>query len=53
MTLGKAAVRVVEQKGIVDLVGINGYYTLLAMEMNAAQYLAPKDSRKLVRFPEP
>ncbi|MFJ3054422.1 carboxymuconolactone decarboxylase family protein [Herbaspirillum sp. NPDC087042] len=40
------------KKGVVDLTGINAYYTLLAMQMNAAQYQAPKDSKRLVRFPE-
>jgi len=39
-------------KGIVDLTGINAYYTLLAMQMNVAQYQLPKDGKKLVRFPE-
>ena len=29
------------EKGVVDLMGINGYYTLLAMVMNAAQTAAP------------
>ncbi|WP_413460307.1 carboxymuconolactone decarboxylase family protein [Herbaspirillum huttiense] len=40
------------KKGVVDLTGINAYYTLLAMQMNAAQYQAPKDFKRLVRFPE-
>ena len=40
------------KKGVVDLTGINSYYTLLAMQMNAAQYQAPKDSKRLTRFPE-
>ena len=31
---------------------INAYYTLLAMELNAARYEAPKDGKKLPRFPE-
>ncbi|MFX5817273.1 carboxymuconolactone decarboxylase family protein, partial [Acinetobacter baumannii] len=31
------------KKGVVDLTGINAYYTLLAMQMNAAQYQAPKE----------
>ncbi|MFZ6759485.1 carboxymuconolactone decarboxylase family protein [Undibacterium sp. Ji50W] len=39
-------------KGIVDLTGINAYYTLLAMQMNVAQYQIPRDGKKLVRFPE-
>jgi len=40
------------KKGIVDLTGINAYYAMLAMQMNVAQYQAPKDSKKLPRFPE-
>jgi 4-carboxymuconolactone decarboxylase len=39
-------------KGVVDLTGINAYYTLLAMQMNVAQYQVPEDAKKLVRFPE-
>ena len=40
------------KQGVVDLTGINAYYTFLAMELNVAQYPLPKDGRKLVRFPE-
>lgn len=40
------------KKGVVDLTGINAYYSLLAMQLNVAQYQAPKESKKLVRFPE-
>jgi 4-carboxymuconolactone decarboxylase len=40
------------KKGIVDLTGINAYYTLLAMQMNVAEYEIPKDGKKLVRFPK-
>jgi 4-carboxymuconolactone decarboxylase len=40
------------KKGVVDLTGINAYYTSLAMQMNVAQYQAPKDAKKLVRLPE-
>ena len=39
-------------KGVVDLTGINGYYTLLAMQMNVAKYLPPEDAKKLVHLPE-
>lgn len=39
-------------KGVVDLTGINAYYTLLAMQMNMAEYPLPKDAKKLPRFPE-
>ena len=40
------------KKAVVDLVGINAYYTSLAMQMNVAQYQSSKDGKKLVRFPE-
>ncbi|MBC7858243.1 MAG: carboxymuconolactone decarboxylase family protein [Burkholderiaceae bacterium] len=40
------------KKGVVDLTGINAYYTLLAMQMNVAQYPVPRDAKKLARFPE-
>ena len=40
------------KKGVVDLTGINAYYTLLAMQLNAAQYPLPKDGKKLARLPE-
>ena len=40
------------KQGIVDLTGISGYYTLLAMELNVAQYDMPKDGKKLERFPK-
>jgi len=39
------------KQGVVDLTGICGYYSLLAMELNVAQYEIPKDAKKLVRFP--
>jgi 4-carboxymuconolactone decarboxylase len=38
-------------KGVVDLTGIVGYYTFLAMQLNAAQYPAPADARKLRPMP--
>jgi 4-carboxymuconolactone decarboxylase len=38
--------------GVVDLTGIAGYYTFLAMQLNAAQYRhMPKDAKKLPRLP--
>src|ERR1039457_5602497 len=39
------------KQGVVDLAGINAYYTLLAMELNMAQYGLPKDGERLARFP--
>ncbi|HEY0802050.1 MAG TPA: carboxymuconolactone decarboxylase family protein [Steroidobacteraceae bacterium] len=38
-------------KGVVDMTGILGYYTFLAMQLNAAQYQPPKDFKKLPRMP--
>jgi 4-carboxymuconolactone decarboxylase len=38
-------------KGVVDLTGIVGYYTFLAMQLNAAQYPAPTGARKLQPVP--
>ena len=38
--------------GVVDLVGINGYYTFLAMQLNASRYQPPKDAVRLARFPD-
>jgi 4-carboxymuconolactone decarboxylase len=40
------------KKGVVDLTGINAYYTMLAMQMNVAQYAPPKNAKRLTRFPE-
>lgn len=40
------------EKGVIDLVGVNGYYTLLAMALNTTRAEVPKDFVKLPRFPE-
>jgi 4-carboxymuconolactone decarboxylase len=40
------------RQGVVDLTAIAGYYTLLAMELNMAQYGIPKDGRRLARLPK-
>jgi 4-carboxymuconolactone decarboxylase len=37
-------------RGVVDMTGILGYYTFLAMQLNAAQYPSAKDAKK---FPVP
>jgi len=41
------------KKGVVDLTGIVGYYTFLAMQLNAAKYVPPTAAKLLPRFPEP
>jgi 4-carboxymuconolactone decarboxylase len=38
-------------KGIVDMTGLVGYYTLLAMQLNVAQYPVAVDGKKLPRVP--
>jgi 4-carboxymuconolactone decarboxylase len=38
-------------KGVVDMTGIVGYYTLLAMQLNIAQYPVAMDGKKLPRVP--
>jgi len=38
-------------KGVVDMTGIVGYYTFLAMQLNVAQYPAATDGQKLPRVP--
>ena len=40
------------KQGVVDLAGINAYYTLRAMQLNMARYEAPKEARRLDRFPK-
>jgi len=40
------------EKGVVDIAGINGYYTFLAMAMNTSRMPIPADGKKLPRFPE-
>ena len=39
-------------KGVVDLTGIAGYYTFLAMQLNSAQYKLPSGQVGLKRLPE-
>lgn len=38
-------------KGVVDMTGIVGYYSFIAMQLNAAKYPAPKNGTKLPRIP--
>jgi 4-carboxymuconolactone decarboxylase len=38
--------------GVVDLAAISGYYTFLAMELNAARYAIPADGKPVPRMPE-
>ena len=38
-------------QGVVDMTGIVGYYTFAAMQLNAAEYPAPRDARQLPQMP--
>jgi 4-carboxymuconolactone decarboxylase len=38
-------------KGVVDMTGLVGYYTFLAMQLNVAQYPAATDGKMLPRVP--
>ncbi len=40
------------EKGVIDLAGINGYYTFLAMAMNTSRMPIPADGKRLPRFPD-
>jgi len=40
------------KKGAIDLAGIAGYYTFLAMEMNMAKHQIPAGAERLPRLPE-
>ena len=51
LTFNRAKARFGE-KGVVDLTGVVGYYTFLAMQLNAAQYKIPADGVGLKRLPE-
>lgn len=50
-TYARAAQRFGEQ-GVIDLVAINGYYTLLAMTMNTTRMPIPADGERMKRFPD-
>ena len=38
--------------GVLDIAGINGYYTNLAMIMNTTRFPIPADGKRLPRFPD-
>ena len=39
------------KKGVVDMTGISGYYTSLAMQLNMARYQFTGEGPRLSRFP--
>jgi len=47
-----SATRLFGERGVMDLIGINGYYTLLSMVMNAARTAVPASKAKLPSMPD-
>jgi 4-carboxymuconolactone decarboxylase len=39
------------EQGVIDLTGVNGYYTFLAMVLNTARTPLPKGTTGLAPFP--
>lgn len=46
------AVAAFGEPGVIDLTGVQGYYTFLAMMMNVARTPAPEEGHTLARWPE-
>jgi 4-carboxymuconolactone decarboxylase len=47
------AVQKFGERGVIDMIGVNGYYTFLAMTMNATRTAIPATAKEpLKRFPE-
>ncbi len=46
------AVAAFGEPGVIDLIGVQGYYTFLAMMMNVARTPVPAGSQRLARWPE-
>ena len=46
------AVKRFGEQGVLDIAGINGYYTGLAMQMNTTRMPIPAEGKHLQRFPE-
>jgi 4-carboxymuconolactone decarboxylase len=45
------AVKQFGEHGVIDIIGIQGYYSLLAMALNVTRIEPPKDARRLPRIP--
>jgi 4-carboxymuconolactone decarboxylase len=46
------AVQQFGEQGVIDIVGIQGYYSLLAMTLNVSRIEPPKDAPRLPRIPD-
>ncbi len=45
------AVKHFKEQGVIDIVGLQGYYTLIAMALNVSRFELPKDGRRFARIP--
>jgi 4-carboxymuconolactone decarboxylase len=46
------AIRQFGEHGVIDIIGIQGYYSLLAMTLNVSRLELPEDARRLPRIPD-
>jgi 4-carboxymuconolactone decarboxylase len=45
-------VKLFGEKGVIDITGVVGFYTTLAMVMNTTRHELPQDGKRLPRFPD-
>jgi 4-carboxymuconolactone decarboxylase len=45
-------IKYVGEQGVIDIVGLQGYYTLIAMTLNVSRFELPKDGRRFPRIPD-
>jgi 4-carboxymuconolactone decarboxylase len=46
------AIKQVGEQGVIDIIGLQGYYTLIAMTLNVSRFELPKDGRRFPRIPD-
>ena len=51
VTYGRAVEQVGVQ-GVIDIIGLQGYYTLMAMTLNVSRFELPADGRRFPRIPD-
>jgi 4-carboxymuconolactone decarboxylase len=51
-TTYERAVKQFGEQGVIDIIGILGYYSLLAMTLNVARLAPPDGSQRLPRIPD-
>ncbi len=45
------ATAAVGEQGVIDIVGLQGYYTLIAMTLNVSRFELPEDAKRFPRIP--